>query len=368
MGRPQILLYSGRLQIRVTRVTIVHLCSRCPFRVTFSIMSLEAFHPIIQRRFQGRFSRPDRTSARRLALDRRGEAHADRRTDRQREDADGVSGRDRSAAQAGESTATSPTSSGSSTSRRCGPCRTTCTAISRCRSRRSPRLAAGRGTRRVPPIRAGLRTGDTPPPKRAALVKRPPHILVTTPESLYLLLTSAEGAGTLRDGRDGHRRRDPRPGPRQARLAPGAVARTARQPSARSRCSASASRPRNGRSERVATRADGFRYGVRSGRRVRTVPHDDCRDRRGHQRDLDLGSRCPRSELGAVCTHEQWAEVERSAVRADPVAPQHADLRQHPADGGAVTHQLTQLSGEDAVSSHHGSLAAPHRDSTPNSD
>ena len=39
-------------------------------------------------------------------------------------------------------------------------------------------------------IRAEVRTGDTPPAKRQAIVRKPPHILVTTPESLYLLLTS----------------------------------------------------------------------------------------------------------------------------------------------------------------------------------
>ena len=47
----------------------------------------------------------------------------------------------------------------------------------------------------VPPfeIRAQVRTGDTPQAERAAMRKRPPHILVTTPESLYLLLTSESG-------------------------------------------------------------------------------------------------------------------------------------------------------------------------------
>ncbi|MEI8017364.1 MAG: DEAD/DEAH box helicase, partial [Schlesneria sp.] len=42
----------------------------------------------------------------------------------------------------------------------------------------------------VPPIRVGLRTGDTTSSQRATLLRRPPHILVTTPESLYLMLTS----------------------------------------------------------------------------------------------------------------------------------------------------------------------------------
>src|SRR5277367_2909389 len=41
------------------------------------------------------------------------------------------------------------------------------------------------------PIRAGLRTGDTPANERAAMLRRPPHILVTTPESLFILMTSA---------------------------------------------------------------------------------------------------------------------------------------------------------------------------------
>src|SRR4030095_1667821 len=39
-------------------------------------------------------------------------------------------------------------------------------------------------------VRAEVRTGDTNAAQRQALVRRPPHILVTTPESLYLLLTS----------------------------------------------------------------------------------------------------------------------------------------------------------------------------------
>ncbi len=43
------------------------------------------------------------------------------------------------------------------------------------------------------PIRAQSRTGDTPVAARRAMVRRPPHILVTTPESLYILLTSDSG-------------------------------------------------------------------------------------------------------------------------------------------------------------------------------
>src|SRR5204862_3687688 len=46
-------------------------------------------------------------------------------------------------------------------------------------------------------VRSAVRTGDTPASKRQAINRRPPHILVTTPESLYLLLTSASGRKLL---------------------------------------------------------------------------------------------------------------------------------------------------------------------------
>src|SRR5258708_3270776 len=47
------------------------------------------------------------------------------------------------------------------------------------------------------PVRADVRTGDTPAAKRVAMAKRSPHILVTTPESFYLLLTSKSGRKML---------------------------------------------------------------------------------------------------------------------------------------------------------------------------
>jgi ATP-dependent Lhr-like helicase len=48
------------------------------------------------------------------------------------------------------------------------------------------------------PIRAAVRTGDTPQSERARMRRMPPHILVTTPESLYILLTSESGRRMLR--------------------------------------------------------------------------------------------------------------------------------------------------------------------------
>src|SRR5258708_14165450 len=62
------------------------------------------------------------------------------------------------------------------------------------------RIAAELG--RAPPgITAAVRTGDTTPGERAAMLRTPPHILVTTPESLYLLLTAGRSREMLRTAR-----------------------------------------------------------------------------------------------------------------------------------------------------------------------
>ena len=50
----------------------------------------------------------------------------------------------------------------------------------------------------LPPIRVAVRSGDTTPAQRQAITKHPPHILITTPESLYLMLTAERARETLR--------------------------------------------------------------------------------------------------------------------------------------------------------------------------
>src|SRR5947207_834571 len=59
-------------------------------------------------------------------------------------------------------------------------------------------LAADRGLL-MPEIRTMVRTGDTLAAERRMMLKRPPHILVTTPESLYILLTAEKSRAILRD-------------------------------------------------------------------------------------------------------------------------------------------------------------------------
>ena len=88
---------------------------------------------------------------------------------------------------------------------------------------RGDRASSSGSTRRS--IGVGVRTGDTPSAERARLVRKPPSFVVTTPESLYLLVTSASGRAGAAHDRHGDRRRDPRRRARQARLAPRAHAR-----------------------------------------------------------------------------------------------------------------------------------------------
>ena len=59
------------------------------------------------------------------------------------------------------------------------------------------RLAGERGIL-MPPIRTAVRTGDTLAHERRLMLSRPPHILVTTPESLYILLTAGGSREILR--------------------------------------------------------------------------------------------------------------------------------------------------------------------------
>ncbi len=213
-------------------------------------------------------------------------------------------------------------------------------------------LAAAEGLE-FPPIRVGLRTGDTTPAKRAALVRKPPHILVTTPESLYLMLTAEKSRAKLdgvetvivdeihalvRDKRGSH-----------LALTLERLQSWVGQPFQRVGLSAT---------QRPIEDTARFLVGY---------PDDDEQTLPceiidvGHQRNLDLAIEVPPSELGAVCMHEQWAEVnERIAelINSHRSTLIFVNTRRM---AERVTHLLTELMGEEVISSHHGSLAAEFR-------
>ena len=243
----------------------------------------------------------------------------------------------------------------------------------------------------IPPIRAGLRTGDTSPSQRAALVKRPPHILVTTPESLYLLLTAEKSREKLRtvetvivdeihalvrDKRGSHLALSlerlealcekplqriglsatQKPIDRVARFLVGCGDRTAENPIASIDEKQFLSEKTDTLQESAT--ADNANHLPNDNE---AIPPDCAIIDVGHGRELDLAIEIPPSELGAVCMHEQWAEVNARIVelvnehRSTLIFVNTRRLAER------VTHQLTELLGEGAVSSHHGSLAAKHR-------
>src|ERR1051325_8007542 len=203
-------------------------------------------------------------------------------------------------------------------------------------------------------IRAEVRTGDTTAAQRAALVKKPPHILVTTPESLYLLLTSESGRGMLRTARtlildEIHAVVHDRRGAHLA-LSVERLAGLARYPLQRIGLSAT-QKP----IEEVA------RFLVGTGA-VTGSGDPDCEIINiGHRREMDLAIEMPKSALEAVMSNEVWEEVYgrlAELIQAHRTTLVFVNTRRM---AERVTHHLSELLGADAVTSHHGSLSAKLR-------
>jgi len=216
-----------------------------------------------------------------------------------------------------------------------------------------------------PVVRAAVRTGDTTARERRQAVKQPPHILVTTPESLYILLTSESGRRALsdvrtvivdeihalaRDKRGAHlalslERLDalcqagPLPGTTPSLL-------ETRGPRTLQRIGLSATVNPIEVAGRLLCGA------------ARPLP---LRVDVSPRRDLDLGIELPKDELGAVCTNEQWGEIyERIAAlvtthRSTLVFVNTRRLVER------VAHRLGELLGEEHVAAHHGSLSRERR-------
>ncbi|HLW60318.1 MAG TPA: DEAD/DEAH box helicase [bacterium] len=214
------------------------------------------------------------------------------------------------------------------------------------------RLADAEGAP-LPEIRVAVRSGDTPARDRTRMLRRPPHILITTPESLYILLTAEGGrralatAGTVivdeihavaGDKRGAHlalslERLDALCGRRLQRIGLSATQKPI---------------------EEIARLLVGTppEAGGAAGCAIVDV---------GHQRPLDLRIEVPDRELGPITTHELWEELyDRIAVH---VGRHRATLvfvntrRQVE----RVAHALSLRLGEDRVAAHHGSLSRPVR-------
>jgi ATP-dependent Lhr-like helicase len=213
----------------------------------------------------------------------------------------------------------------------------------------------------LPEIEVAVRTGDTPQAERQAIVRRPPHILITTPESLYLMLTAGRSREKLRSVRtvivdEIH-----------------ALARDKRG----SHLSLSLTRldhvvaqGGNTRPQRVGLSATqrpiediaAFLVGQRSDHRQPSSSSGACQIvDLGHQRDIELYIEVPPTDLEAVASKEQWGELyDRLAqlILDHKTTLIFVNTRRL---SERVAHNLSERLGEDFVASHHGSLSRERR-------
>ena len=209
-------------------------------------------------------------------------------------------------------------------------------------------LAERRGVA-LPTIRTGVRTGDTPAYERQKMLRRPPHILVTTPESLFILLTAERSrevvktAGTVIVD-EIHAVAGNKRGSHLSL----SLARLERLAEAES----------GGRIQKIGLSATVrpmeavARFLVGAGR------EGDCEVLRfGHKRDMDLAVVVPHENLGAVATAEQWEETYDALARL--AAEQRTSLvfvnTRRLAE--RIAHRLAERLGPEAVLPHHGSLS-----------
>jgi ATP-dependent Lhr-like helicase len=204
--------------------------------------------------------------------------------------------------------------------------------------------ASGGGA--VPAITAAVRTGDTTTAERAAMLRRAPHILVTTPESLYLLLTSDRSRAMLRTVRtvivdEIHAVIGTRRGAHLA-LSLERLQQVAEAPLLRIGLSAT---------QKPIEEVGRFLTG---GMACAIVDA-------GHRRAMDLRLELPRSPLDAVMAHDVWEEYyDRLAalIRAHRTSLIFVNTRRM---AERVARHLTDRLGPDAVTAHHGSLAKETR-------
>src|SRR5918912_644160 len=152
----------------------------------------------------------------------------------------------------------------------------------------------------APRITAAIRSGDTPAAERAAMLRKPPHILVTTPESLYLLLTAQRSREMLRTVRtvivdEIHAVVESRRGAHLA-LTLERLTHVAQQPVQRIGLSATV-KP----IEEVGSWLVGGAAGQQDGGAASPIIVDA-----GHRRALDLALELPDSPLEAVMSGEVW--------------------------------------------------------------
>ena len=208
-------------------------------------------------------------------------------------------------------------------------------------------LAAEQGAL-LPAIRTAVRTGDTPASERQQMVKRPPHILVTTPESLFILLTAERSRQALRSVRtvivdEIHAIADDKRG---AHLALSLA-----------RLDDLVEKAGGTRPQRIGLSA--------TVRPIEVVARFLAPDEQapvniinhGHRRAMDLAVEVPKDELGPVASNEMWQEIYdriTALIQEHKTTLVFVNTRRL---AERVAHHLGERLGDDAVLAHHGSLS-----------
>ncbi|MDX2250991.1 MAG: DEAD/DEAH box helicase, partial [Nitrospira sp.] len=222
----------------------------------------------------------------------------------------------------------------------------------------------------IPDLRVLVRTGDTPMADRQQMLKRPPHILVTTPESLFILLTAEKSRRLLQTIRtvivdEIHALA---PNKRGAHLALSLERLDALTPAKPQRIGLSATqRP----IDLVAAFLVGSRQAAIANRQLSFVSDSALNTQdsilppctiidAGFRRELDLAVEVPKDELSAIATNAIWADV---YDRVAELVRQHRSTlvfvntrRLAERVAHALEERLHDL-GADAVAAHHGSLS-----------
>ncbi|HEX7810886.1 MAG TPA: DEAD/DEAH box helicase [Burkholderiales bacterium] len=204
-------------------------------------------------------------------------------------------------------------------------------------------------------IRTVVRTGDTPQAERERMRRKPPHILVTTPESLYILLTSESGRKMLGNARtvivdEIHALAQNKRGvhltlslERLQHLTGGRLTRV-------------------GLSATQKPIEEIARFLVGGGQKGELFGSNDCTIvDTGHVRKRDLALDVPSAPLEAVMSTEVWGEVYdrlASLIREHRSTLVFVNTRRL---AERAARALSERLGEDAVTSHHGSLAREQR-------
>src|SRR5262245_37164898 len=206
-------------------------------------------------------------------------------------------------------------------------------------------------------IRTFVRTGDTPSGERSRMSRRPPHIIVTTPESLYVLLGSESGRAMLTTTRtvivdEIHALAASKRGSHLS-LSLERLATLCRRPPLRIGLSAT-QKPIEAMARLLLGAGDEERGNDHLTDRCRIIDL-------GHRRGRDLAIEVPSSPLEAVMSAEVWQQVyDRLAelVGAHRTTLIFANTRRMVE---RVTRHIAERLGDDQVAAHHGSLAKEQR-------